>query len=131
MTCLDTDFIVGILRRSHDAEKKLETLVSDGDRLTTTSLNASELFKGAYRSSRPLEEANKVRRLLETLYVLDFSIAASETFGKLSNELKDKGQDIGDFDLLIASIALTQGELLLTRNTKHFSKIPGLALETY
>ncbi len=131
MTCLDTDFIVDLLRRSHDAERKLESLLSDGDRLTTTPLNASELFKGAYRSSRPLEEAKKVRRLLETLDVLDFSIAASETFGKLSSELTNKGQDIGDFDLLIASIALTHGELLLTRNTKHFSKIPGLPLETY
>ena len=65
MTCLDTDFIVDLLRRSPDAEKKLENLTSDGDRLNTTPLNASELYKGAYSSSRPLEEAKKVRRLLE------------------------------------------------------------------
>lgn len=115
----------------NDIEKKLENLTSDGDRLNTTPLNASELYKGAYSSSRPLEEAKKVRRLLETLDILDFSVAASETFGKLSGELTRNGRYIGDFDLLIASIALTHGEPLLTRNTKHFSKIPGLALETY
>ena len=131
MTCLDTDFIVDLLRRSPDAEKKLENLNSDGDKLNTTPLNASELYKGAYSASRPLEEAKKVRRLLETLDILDFSVAASETFGKLSAELTRNGRYIGDFDLLIASIALTHGEPLLARNTKHFSKIPGLALETY
>ncbi len=87
MTCLDTDFIIDLLRRKPAAEKKLEDLTADGDRLTTTPLNASELYKGVYNSSRPIEEAKKVRYLLETLDILEFSIAASETFGKLSIEL--------------------------------------------
>lgn len=131
MTCLDTDFIIDLLRRKSEAEKKLEDLTTEGDKLTTTPLNASELYKGAYNSSRPIEEAKKVRHLLETLDILEFSIAASETFGKLSIELRRKGNDIGDFDLLIASIALTHGEPLLTKNAKHFSKVPGLAVESY
>ncbi len=131
MTCLDTDFIIDLLRRKPAAEKKLEDLTADGDRLTTTPLNASELYKGAYNSSRPIEEAKKVRHLLETLDILEFSIAASETFGKLSIDLNRKGNDIGDFDLLIASIALTHGELLLRKNAKHFSKVPGLVVESY
>ncbi len=53
----------------------------------------------------------------------------NSTFGKLSIELERKGNSIGDFDLLIASIALTHGEPLLTKNAKHFSKVPGLAVE--
>lgn len=131
MTCLDTDFIIDLLRRKPAAERKLEDLTSYGDRLTTTPLNASELYQGAYNSSMPVEEAKKVRHLLETLDILDFSTAASETFGKLSIELKRKGNNIGDFDLLIASIALTHGEPLLTKNSKHFSRVPGLAVEGY
>ena len=131
MTCFDTDFIIDLLRRKPDAETKLENLTADGNRLTTTPLNASELYKGAYNSSRPLEEAKKVRHLLETLDILEFSNAASETFGKLSIDFRKKGNDIGDFDLLIASIALTHGEPLLTKNAKHFSRVPGLAVESY
>jgi len=131
MTCLDTDFIIDLLRRKSDAERKLEELTSDGDRLTTTALNASELFKGAYNCSKPVQEAKNVRHLLDTLDILEFSIAASETFGKLSIDLKRNGTEIGDFDLLIASIALTHGETLLTRNVRHFSRVPGLAVESY
>jgi len=131
MTCLDTDFIIDLLRRKPEAERKLEDLTSEGDKLTTTPLNASELYKGAYGSSRPIEEAKKVRHLLETLDILEFSKAATETFGKLSIELQRKGNEIGDFDLLIASIALTHGETLLTKNERHFSKVPGLAVEGY
>lgn len=131
MTCFDTDFIIDLLRRKPVAERKLEDLTVEGNKLTTTPLNASELYKGAYNSSRSLEEAKKVRHLLETIDILEFSIAASETFGKLSIELQSKGNDIGDFDLLIASIALTHGETLLTKNIRHFSKVPGLAVESY
>ena len=131
MTCLDTDFIIDLLRRKPAAESKLEELTADGDKLTTTPLSASELYKGAYNSSRPIEEAKKIRHLLDSLDILEFSTAASETFGKLSIELRRKGNDIGDFDLLIASIALTHGEPLLTKNAKHFSKVPGLAVESY
>ena len=131
MTCLDTDFIIDLLRRKPAAENKLEELTANGDKLTTTPLNASELYKGAYNSSQPIEEAKKVRHLLDTLDILEFSTAASETFGKLSIELQRYGNNIGDFDLLIASIALTQGEPLLTKNAKHFSRVPGLAVEGY
>jgi len=51
MTCLDTDFIIDLLRRKPAAENKLEELTANGDKLTTTPLNASELYKGAYNSS--------------------------------------------------------------------------------
>ncbi len=51
MTSLDTDFIIGLLRRKPAAESKLEELTADSDKLTTTPLNASELYKGAYNSS--------------------------------------------------------------------------------
>ncbi len=120
MTCLDTDFIIDLLRRKPDAGRKLEELTSDGDRLTTTAFNASELFKGAYNCGKPVQEAKNVRHLLDTLDILDFSIAASETFGKLSIGMKRNGTEIGDFDLLVASIALTNGKPLPHKECQAF-----------
>lgn len=49
MTCLDTDFVIDLLRRKPAAERKLEDLMVEGDKLTTTPLNASELYKGQRR----------------------------------------------------------------------------------
>lgn len=48
-----------------------------------------------------------------------------------STELADNFVIYRDFNRLIASICLSHGEPLLTGNTKHFSKVPGLALEVY
>jgi predicted nucleic acid-binding protein len=32
MTCLDTDFIIDLLRRKPEAERKLEDLAAEGDK---------------------------------------------------------------------------------------------------
>jgi len=78
-----------------------------------------------------MEEAKRVGIYLKLLDILEFSFAASETFGKLSIDLKKKGNDIGDFDLLIASIALTMGNRFSQKMQNTFPGFPGLAVETY
>lgn len=37
----------------------------------------------------------------------------------------------GETDLLIASVALTNGQTVITRNVKHFPGIPGLSVESH
>ena len=51
MKCLDTDFLVAILRAKSDAESKMESLDAEGDNATTT-INAFELFYGAHKSTK-------------------------------------------------------------------------------
>jgi len=50
-------------------------------------------------------------------------------WGQLAADLKSN--TIGDLDLLIASIALSNRQALLTRNKKHFERVPGLELEVW
>lgn len=131
MACLDTDFLVELLRRNSKAEKKLEELTLRKETLTTTPLNACELFKGAYRTDKQIEEAKRVRELLSHLDILDFSPSSCETFGRMINILRDEGGDVGEMNTLIACIVITHGEILVTKNIEHFSRIPGLTLETF
>lgn len=59
--------------------------------------------------------------------VLAFDNAASVVFdGLIAQRLR-----IGTMDLRIASVALSQGLILLTRNTRDFSKVPGLTIEDW
>ena len=41
------------------------------------------------------------------------------------------GSLIGDFDILIAATALSEGIPLVTDNTDHFGRIEGLEVEIY
>lgn len=50
MVCVDTSFLIALIRRDHDAEKKLEGYIAAEAKLSTTPITACELFKGAYRS---------------------------------------------------------------------------------
>jgi tRNA(fMet)-specific endonuclease VapC len=130
MVCLDTSFLIALIRRDHEAEKKLEAYLAAEAELSTTPITACELFKGAYRSGRN-ENVTRVRKSLAYLQILDFSIDACERYGKLVNELHLKGTPIGDADTMIASIALTCGEILLTSDMEHFGRVPGLTIETW
>ena len=52
-------------------------------------------------------------------------------FGLLKADLEAGGRPLDDFDLVIASTALTLGYRLVTSNEKHFARIEGLALESW
>lgn len=131
MVCLDTSFIIALMRRDPKAEKKLEEYVNKGVGLSTTPITACELFKGAYRSKRRDLEVVKVREILSRLKVLDFSIDACEKYGKLVNDLERMGTQISDLDVMIVSLALTHNEPLVTADRDRFERIPGLIVESW
>ena len=62
-------------------------------------------------------------------------IAATEESCKISSEIYSKlrknGELIDDIDLLIAGIAIENEMALVTNNTNHFGRIPGLNLENW
>ncbi|MBL7169430.1 MAG: type II toxin-antitoxin system VapC family toxin [Candidatus Aenigmarchaeota archaeon] len=130
MTCLDTDFLVSLMRGDENSTQRLTKLEERRELLTTTSINVAELLKGAYSSENPKKEMLKVDMYLDALEILDFDYESAEIFSKIWNRLKKKGDIIPDFDILIASIAIENNEILLTKNIKHFKKIKELKLES-
>ncbi|OLE90888.1 MAG: hypothetical protein AUF79_07925 [Crenarchaeota archaeon 13_1_20CM_2_51_8] len=131
MVCFDTSFLVDLVRRRPEAEEKLRQYLENGDPLTTTPLNAAELFEGVFSPKSRKAEYERVDGLLRHLELLELSLAVCEKYGRLLNELRAKGNPIGDPDTLIASAALTHRQILLTRNKAHFEKVPGLIVESW
>lgn len=130
MKCLDTDFLVGVLRGRIEAEHKMTELDAQG-RCGTTSVNAFELFYGAHRSSEERRNVEETKKLLERLNVFPFDTEASEEAGENLANLAKRGEAIDYRDAMVASIAKINGLTLVTRNKGHFSRVKGLALETW
>ena len=84
-----------------------------------------------YGSRAPQKELEKVQDLLTHTYLLEFGLGAARRYGGLVNDGALKSGPIGDFDLMIASIALENNEKLVTRNLKHFNRVPGLVVERW
>lgn len=128
MKILDSDTCIGILRGRTDV---LERRMTDPDDISTTWVTAAELFYGAARSTRPVESAATVVRLLNTLPVLGPDLASARLFGEVKGRLAAAGQIVADADLFIASLALSRGAIIVTGNRRHYERIPGLVLEDW
>jgi len=134
--CLDTTVFVDLTGRGGAANKgrvlsKLNRISAAGGRLTTTLFTVAELWVGVERSTLPEKEKQTVETLLAPVTLLDFDRRAAETFGRITAHLQKSGQPAGDIDVLIASVALVHGQVLVTRNPKHFTTIPALVVEVY
>ncbi len=130
MVILDTDILVGLLRQNLDAEKFLENLEKKNEQINTTTINAFELFEGALLyPGRDKDKSAEI--LLRSLGSYSFNALASWVAAQTSAELKKTGKMIDFLDLAIASIALSRGESLATRNVKHFDRIKGLKIEKW
>lgn len=62
-----------------------------------------------------------------TQQVLPFDDASAEIF----DSLRRQRVRVGTMDLRIAAIALARGFTVLSRNTVHFSKVPGLTVQDW
>ena len=127
MKLLDTDHWVALLR----GRLSLEGRVSPDEPLAITAISVAELTHGASKSARAEENIARLDILLATLIILPFDEAAARRFGALKAVLEQAGNRLADLDLQIASIALANDLPLITHNTRHFTRIPGLQLDDW
>jgi len=80
--------------------------------------------------------SDRLRDLFETVLkgrfqVLPIDSDVAAAYADLRGDCEEAGVTVQDMDLLIAATAKTHGLVVATLNTKHFSKIPGLAYEDW
>ncbi|MEK6896134.1 MAG: type II toxin-antitoxin system VapC family toxin [Nanoarchaeota archaeon] len=127
MVFLDTDVIINFLRKEPNAVNLIEKLKEDEEPLKTTTINEFELWKGAYR--KKTEEAhNSVKKLLSELEISSLTSTASRKAAEIFEDLQSQGETTDVLDVMIASIAITNKEMLATQNKRHFGRIPELKI---
>ncbi|MBN2335748.1 PIN domain-containing protein [Candidatus Bathyarchaeota archaeon] len=131
MVCLDTDFLVSLIRGDPEAVGKADELDMRGVKTTITPITAFELFMGAYRSEQREANLSQVLELVSGIPLLEYDVWAAEKAAKLASTLDSRGETIGIRDSMIAGITVRHGETLLTRNIRHFSRITELEIETW
>jgi tRNA(fMet)-specific endonuclease VapC len=119
--------MVAFLNGTQDVVRKIEELINQGDTITVATITIYELLKGAQLSSRQKENLLLVTEAISSVQILDLSNDACLEAARIYCTLKEEGKLIGEFDILIAAIAKTNGEAILTRD-QHFKSVSGLIL---
>jgi tRNA(fMet)-specific endonuclease VapC len=83
------------------------------------------------KSAPSLPKSARVEVLLKTVPVVPFDTAAALEAARIRALLESQGQVIGPYDVLLAGQALALSLILVTANTREFSRVPGLALENW
>ncbi|MBP9664253.1 MAG: type II toxin-antitoxin system VapC family toxin [Pyrinomonadaceae bacterium] len=125
---LDTD-IVSYALKGHEPTTRNLRNVFPGD-IGISSITLAELRIGArLKSSRRIDAM--IDTFAESVMVASFDYNAATEFGRLGALLREAGTPIGTLDTLIAGHAVSLGCILVTNNTKHFSRVPGLVIENW
>jgi len=124
---LDTSIIVNLLRKKASATAFISDHIDD--EIITSSICEMEIYAGLYREE-PAKLAlrrNQVEYLFGSFYqVLPFDSHQAHIGGEIKATLSQKGEFIGDADVLIASSAISKNAVLVTANIKHFRRVPNL-----
>ena len=134
MTHLDTSFLVDLLREAAKGSKGpahdgLENLIDE--ELWVSVHVVCELAAGAELSRNPEVERAKIDTLLGGVQIAYPDERFAPTYGRLLAWLQRRGDIIATMDLLIATSAVVDSAPIVTRNTKHFSRVPGLTVIDY
>ena len=130
MVCLETTFIVDMLRGDPAAARKIEEFRSAGETITVASPTIVEILGNAYRNKN-LRERREMEAFCKEVTVLPLDVESAVIAAKIDAGLIEAGNIIGFADILISAIAQQHGEALVTRNEQHFRRIPGLEVVGY
>jgi len=106
---VDTDWIIDGLANIPDAITTLRAFARDG-------------------SQNPHAEIARIQRFLVSYPVIGLNDAIVDQFGQTRSRLRSQGMLIPDLDLLIGVTAVVHDLTVMTRNVRHFGRIPGLVV---
>ncbi|MDE2926740.1 MAG: type II toxin-antitoxin system VapC family toxin [Acidobacteriota bacterium] len=130
---LDTDICSYVIRvRNPRLLGTLQAKAHSGAEISISAISYAELRLGAERTRRPNRYRLAIRLFCDRLNrIMAWDATAAEEFAVLQAELLKIGKPIGRNDAMIAAHALSIGCVLVTKNRKHFARVPGLKIENW
>ncbi|MBW4677285.1 MAG: type II toxin-antitoxin system VapC family toxin [Desmonostoc geniculatum HA4340-LM1] len=132
---LDTDTLT-LFQNQHPLIKQRINQLSFQD-IAVTVITVEEQMRGWLDAIRQSSEAERLRwgylglrqglEFFNLIRILDFDEKATNYYA----ELRRQKIRIGTQDLRIASIAIANNGILVTRNQRDFSRVPGLEFEDW
>ncbi len=126
---LDTNTLVYFFRGEGKVAKRL--LAASPADIAVPTVVVYELETGIAKSTDPAKRRGQLDPLLEAVTLLPFGVEEARAAAAIRARLERGGTPIGPMDTLIAGTAVAHRGVLVTRNTREFGRVPGLAIEDW
>ena len=128
--CLDTNICIFHLNKSASTvTERLKAL--SAEEVLIPSMVVAELLHGAEKSAKRESNLANLALFLSPYRIISFDQKAARIYASIRAALERKGQIIGPNDIVIAATTLAHNAILVTNNTKEFSRIDGLKIEDW
>ncbi len=123
---IDSDVVADYLKGIPEQARWINALIPGG--IAVSIITYGEIYDGIDGSRDPKTAAHVFRQFLRLADVLPLNQSVMRRFASVRRDLRSRGLLIGDMDMLIGATALHHRLTLVTRNRRHFDRIPGLTL---
>jgi len=127
MIFLDTDILSYFFVGNNQIRENLLSSIEKGEQIAMTSINIYEVLKGLKHRNNLSKEKQFITFLNSILVFTLDSVAITEA-ANIYAESRKHGNPIGDADILIAAIVISNNGILVSNNVRHYSHIENLRL---
>jgi tRNA(fMet)-specific endonuclease VapC len=121
----DSDVLVDAFDKEREPMRSRVLELARTGELATTAITLYELTAGPRTTVAQLEVLHAA---LGSVAVLPVTRGAADIAAGANRHLARRGEALAVPDALIAGVCIAQGLPLLTRNRKHFERVPGLEI---
>jgi tRNA(fMet)-specific endonuclease VapC len=121
---LDTNIIIDLFR----GDSKAIARVNQIEVIYVPVIVIGELYFGANRSNQLQKRTSEIEQLEKMVTILEISRTTAQIYGRIKEQLLEKGKPIPENDIWIAAIAAENEMVLITRDG-HFEQVDGIMTE--
>jgi tRNA(fMet)-specific endonuclease VapC len=93
-----------------------------------SSVTYADLVHGVEKSNAVEKNRLALTLFLSNIEIKNFDADAAEKYGRIRADLEKRGTPIGPLDMMIAGHAAATDCVVVTNNTKEFSRVEGLKI---
>lgn len=130
MAVLDSSFLIDLIHNSPVAVDILARLEQTEKNLYVAAPSIMELWAGVLKGRKAEQKKAKLEEFLASLNVLPLNAESAKRAAEIEAELSLKGIMIEIEDIMIAGIASSNGETVVTKDA-HYTRVSGLRVFKY
>ncbi len=125
-TCVISDFVKGVPNTLNQIKK------TPPNELAVSSITVMEIQYGLLlNSERKRKIETIIHDLIGSITTLDYTSGDAAETACIRALLKQQGQPIGSYDILLAGVALNNQLIFVSSNIKEFNRIHDLKIENW